>query len=83
MPETLVRTRGPALLVVLELEGPPRIGIVAYGQSEADRLTTWLAWTPSAAETIFAAIADLDARGGLERSQSWHEALGDADRSPL
>jgi len=83
VPEVRVRTCAPAILLVLEHEAPPRLALVADGQADADALSVWLAGLPSVCEAILAAIRDLDARGGLERSAAWHETVsGDGSDRP-
>jgi hypothetical protein len=76
-----VTTRGPAILVVIEHEAPPRLALVAEGQADADALSAWFSGLPTICETLLAALGDLDARGGLARSTAWHETLND-ERPP-
>jgi excisionase family DNA binding protein len=79
VPDVTVRTRGPAIVVVIKHEALPRLALVASGQADADALGAWFSGLPTICETLLAALGDLDARGGLERSTAWHEQLDSED----
>ena len=82
MRELSLRLTGPAVVVVLELEGPARLLLAAVDDDDdALRVGEWISASPGRSEALLAALALVDAEG-LERSTAWHETLGhdDADR---
>lgn len=79
--ELIVRTVGPALVFVLELEAPFRFETLASTDSEFQRLKHWTIDDPSAAEVCRVAFAHKDLGADADRASSHARRLAGA--SPL
>jgi hypothetical protein len=82
MRELTIRTRGPAICVIFELEGPTRLLLPLADLDNTERIGEWLSASPARAAAILAAIAAASERDGDERGVAWHRLLGGADREP-
>jgi hypothetical protein len=71
--ERLVRLAAPAVIVVLEVEGPTRIVAAADGEPERRALLRWVESSPARGQVLAAALLD----GALEdeRRDAWTRAL--------
>lgn len=81
MRELRLRTAGPALVLVLELEAPPRLLTSASTQSEASRLSEQLCSRPSVCRALIEMLAVVDA----EHAAAWHRDVepGGGSRADL
>ena len=74
MTEILVRTAGPAVVVVFEVEGPTRL-ISTAQPSEDSRVDDWIATSRPREVAVAAALADRWLSGGAARGRAWTAAL--------
>jgi hypothetical protein len=72
----LVETAGPALITIVEVEGPTRlIALAADGEDGA--LERWIAESQDRVELVAAALRDRGRQGGAERQRQWDAALAE------
>ena len=75
MRELLIRTAAPAIVVVLEREGPPRLLSTAETTAEGEELARWVEDSDRRTEVVEAALRLRDDEGGRERGAAWAEEL--------
>lgn len=73
MIEILTRVAAPAVLILVEVEGPTRVSSIATSEADRDRLADWIASEPSRADLLRAALEE-SARYG-DRATQWPDAL--------
>jgi hypothetical protein len=77
--ELTIRTSGPSLVVVVELEGPVRLLLASHDADDLERLSEWVGASPARAAAILSAIAAADV-DGHDRAARWHGSVGDSGR---
>jgi hypothetical protein len=71
MSELLVRLAAPAVVIVIEHEGPTRLVSTATTAADGRALERWLAASPLREAAVEAALADRSLRGGAARGRAW------------
>lgn len=76
MSEHLVRTsRAPAIVIVVEREGPTRVFSTASTDAEEAALAAWIDASPFRLILIDAALRDRATTGGATRGRRWARVL--------
>jgi hypothetical protein len=74
--EFRIRTVAPAVVIVIEQEGPTRMFSTA-GSPEDEGLEAWLRASPFRAAAVAAGLADRRLTGGVARATAWTQVLAE------
>lgn len=76
MTEVSIKHVAPALVIVVEVEGPTRLEVAAAGQPDRRALLNWVGSSPLRAALVEAAIKSRDDPG---RTESWLDLIPPAE----